>query len=50
MVGQRQTVGVKIPLKRQKQYFNVAHNIDLGINNDKSNKVNIFGVPCKSNQ
>ena len=43
LVEQCQAMGVHLPTYRQKQYFNVAHTIDLGINDDSSNKVTIFG-------
>lgn len=36
--------GCKFPHKfRQKKYFNAAHTLDLGLNDDKSSLVYIFG-------
>jgi len=37
-------------LSSQKQYFNLSHNIDLGLNDEKSEKLWIMGNFCDTNE
>jgi hypothetical protein len=45
-----QAMGVSMPKLSQKQYFKVAHTIDLGLNDDNSNEVWMLGHFCPDNE